>query len=109
MFSYSERPGTPAHKKMEDDISAEEKQRRLAEVIALQGELSRKRMVGYSGKTHEVLIEGISKKNKNQWKGRISQNAVCVFDMIDGQKLGDFVQVYVHGNTQGTLLGETVL
>ena len=108
MFSYSERPGTPAHKKMEDDISAEVKQRRLAEVIALQGELSRKRMQGYVGRTHEVLIEGTSRKNENQWKGRNSQNAVCVFDKLEGQKLGDIVTVFVHGNTQGTLLGETV-
>ena len=108
MFSYSERPGTPAHKKMEDDISAEVKQRRLAEVIALQGELSRKRMQGYVGRTHEVLIEGTSRKNENQWKGRNSQNAVCVFDKLEGQKLGDIVPVFVHGNTQGTLLGETV-
>jgi tRNA-2-methylthio-N6-dimethylallyladenosine synthase len=108
MFSYSERPGTPAHKKMEDDIPADVKQRRLAEVIALQGELSRKRMQGYVGRVHEILIEGISKKNKNQWKGRNSQNAVCVFDMKEGQKLGDIVPVFVHGNTQGTLLGETV-
>jgi tRNA-2-methylthio-N6-dimethylallyladenosine synthase len=65
-------------------------------------------MEGYVGRNHEVLIEGISKKNKNQWKGRISENAMCVFDMQPGQKLGDFVEVYVHGNTQGTLLGETV-
>ena len=108
MFSYSERPGTPAHKKMEDDISAEVKQRRLAEVIALQGELSRKRMQGYVGRTHEVLIEGTSRKNENQWKGRNSQNAVCVFDKLEGQKLGDIVTVFVHGNTQGTLVGETV-
>ena len=108
MFSYSERPGTPAHKKMEDDISAEVKQRRLAEVIALQGELSRKRMQGYVGRTHKVLIEGTSRKNENQWKGRNSQNAVCVFDKLEGQKLGDIVTVFVHGNTQGTLLGETV-
>ena len=109
MFSYSERPGTPDKKKMEDDISAEVKQRRLAEVIALQGELSRKRMQGYVGRTHEVLIEGTSRKNENQWKGRNSQNAVCVFDKLEGQKLGDIVSVFVHGNTQGTLLGETVL
>ena len=108
MFSYSERPGTPAHKKMEDDISAEVKQRRLAEVIALQGELSRKRMQGYVGRTHEVLIEGTSRKNENQWKGRNSQNAVCVFDKLEGQKLGDLVTVFVHGNTQGTLLARTV-
>ena len=108
MFAYSERPGTPAHKKMEDDVPADVKQRRLAEVIALQGELSRKRMQGYVGRIHEVLIEGTSKKNENQWKGRNSQNAVCVFDKLEGQKLGDIVSVMVHGNTQGTLLGKTV-
>ncbi len=109
MFAYSERPGTAAHKKMMDDIPADVKQRRLAEVIALQGELSRKRMEGYVGKIHEVLIEGISKKNENQWKGRNSQNAVCVFNKKEGQNIGDMVSVFVHGNTQGTLLGETVM
>ena len=57
---------------------------------------------------HKGLAE-LSKKNKNQWKGRNSQNAVCVFDMKEGQKIGDLVSVFVHGNTQGTLLGETVL
>lgn len=108
MFAYSERPGTPAHKKMEDDVPAEIKQRRLSEVIKLQGELSRKRMASYVGKVHEILIEGTSKKNENQWKGRNSQNAVCVFDKLEGQKIGDIVSVFVHGNTQGTLLGETV-
>ena len=108
MFAYSERPGTPAHKKMEDNIPADVKQRRLAEVIALQGELSRKRMAGYVGRNHEILIEGTSKKNEKQWKGRNSQNAVCVFDKLEGQKIGDIVTVFVHGNTQGTLLGETV-
>jgi len=108
MFAYSERPGTPAHKKMKDDVPAEVKQRRLSEVIKLQGELSRKRMSGYVGKVYEILIEGTSKKNDNQWKGRNSQNAVCVFDKLDGQKIGDTVSVFVYGNTQGTLLGETV-
>lgn len=108
MFAYSERPGTPAHKKMEDDVPAEVKQKRLAEVIALQGELSRKRMAGYVGRVHEILIEGVSKKNDKQWKGRNSQNAVCVFDMKPGQKIGDTVSVLVHGNTQGTLLGTVV-
>lgn len=108
MFAYSERPGTPAHKKMEDDIPADVKQRRLAEVIKLQGELSRKRMAGYVGRVHEILIEGTSKKNQNQWKGRNSQNAVCVFDKLEDQKIGDTVSVFVHGNTQGTLLGQMV-
>lgn len=108
MFAYSERPGTPAHKKMEDNIPADVKQRRLAEVIALQGELSRKRMKSYVGRVHQILIEGTSKKNENQWKGRNSQNAVCVFDKLEGQKIGDIVNVFVFDNTQGTLLGETV-
>ena len=109
MFAYSERPGTPAHKKMEDDIPADVKQRRLAEVIALQGELSRKRMESYVGKVHEILIEGTSKKNENQWKGRNSQNAVAVFDKLEGQKVGDTVQVFVYSNTRGTLIGTTVI
>lgn len=108
MFAYSERPGTPAHKKMPDDVPAEVKQRRLAEIIALQGELSRKRMQSYVGKTYEVLIEGTSKKDENQWKARTSQNAVVVFDKKEGQKLGDFVTVFVENSTQGTLLGKTV-
>ncbi|MCJ7933808.1 MAG: tRNA (N6-isopentenyl adenosine(37)-C2)-methylthiotransferase MiaB [Chryseobacterium sp.] len=105
MFAYSERPGTPAHKKMEDNIPADVKQRRLAEVIALQGELSRNRMKSYVGRVHQILIEGISKKNEKQWKGRNSQNAVCVFDQLEGQKIGDIVDVFVYDNTQGTLLG----
>ncbi|USL94862.1 tRNA (N6-isopentenyl adenosine(37)-C2)-methylthiotransferase MiaB [Riemerella anatipestifer] len=105
MFAYSERPGTPAHKKMEDNVPAEVKKRRLQEVIDLQGELSRKRMKGYVGRHHEILIEGESKKDKNQWKGRNSQNAVCVFDKKEGQKIGDIVSVFVYDNTQGTLLG----
>ncbi len=105
MFAYSERPGTPAHKRLKDDVPTEVKQRRLSEIIKLQGELSRERMAGYVGRTHEILIEGTSKKNDNQWKGRNSQNAVCVFDKEEGQKVGDLVSVYVYGNTQGTLLG----
>lgn len=108
MFAYSERPGTPAHKKLEDNVPAEIKQRRLAEIIKLQGELSQKRMKSYVGRTHEVLIDGVSKKNENQWKGRNSQNAVVVFDKVEGQKLGDIVSVFVHDNTQGTLIGKTV-
>ena len=108
MFSYSERPGTPAHKKLEDDISAEVKQRRLSEVIDLQRELSRQRMEGYVGRVHQILIEGVSRKNDKQWKGRNSQNAVCVFDMAEGQKLGDLVDVFVYDNTQGTLIGRVV-
>ena len=108
MFAYSERPGTPAHKKMKDDVPADIKQRRLSEVIALQGELSNMRLKGYVGKTHEVLIEGTSKKDPNQWRGRNSQNVVVVFDKQDGQKIGDTVSVYAYDSTQGTLIGRVV-
>jgi len=108
MFAYSERPGTPAHKKMKDDVPADVKQRRLSEVIALQGELSTMRLKGYVGKTHEVLIEGTSKKDPNQWRGRNSQNVVVVFDKQDGQKIGDTVSVYAYDSTQGTLIGRVI-
>ena len=108
MFAYSERPGTPAHKRMKDDVPADVKQRRLSEVIALQGELSTMRLKGYVGKNHEVLIEGTSKKDPNQWRGRNSQNVVVVFDKQDGQKIGDTVSVYAYDSTQGTLIGRVV-
>lgn len=108
MFAYSERPGTPAHKKMPDDVPQDVKKRRLQEIINLQSELSLKRMKSYVGNTYEVLIEGDSKKNPDQWKGRTSQNAVCVFDKKSGQKPGDYVQVKVTDCTMGTLLGESV-
>lgn len=108
MFAYSERPGTPAHKKMEDNVPEETKKRRLNDIIEIQSELSLKRMQSYVGRVHEVLIDGESRKNKNQWKGRNSQNAVVVFDKQEGQKLGDFVSVFVHDCTRGTLLGKTV-
>ena len=108
MFAYSERPGTPAHKKMKDDVPADVKQRRLSEVIALQGELSTMRMKGYVGKIHEVLIEGTSKKDPNQWRGRNSQNVVVVFDKQEGQKIGDTVSVHAYDSTQGTLIGRVI-
>ena len=108
MFAYSERPGTPAHKKMADNIPDDVKKRRLQEVIDLQGELSSMRMKGYVGKIHEVLIDGESKKDKSQWRGRNSQNVVCVFDKQEGQKIGDLLNVLIHDSTQGTLIGRFV-
>jgi len=105
MFAYSERPGTPAAKKMPDDIPEETKKRRLQEVIDLQRELSHRRMKYYVGKTYEVLIEGNSKKNENQWYGRTSQNAVVVFPKTDLTKVGDFVKVLIKDCTSGTLIG----
>lgn len=106
MFAYSERPGTLAHKKMKDDVPAEIKSRRLKEIINLQQELSLERMKTYTNKVHEVLIEGTSKKSKDQWYGRISQNAVVVFTKTDQTKVGDFVNVLVNDCTSATLIGE---
>ncbi len=108
MFAYSERPGTLAEKKMEDDVPLEIKKRRLKEIIDKQMEHSKFRLEHYVGKTVEVLIDGISKKNKEEWKGRNSQNMVVVFPKTGNEKLGDFVQVKVNKATAATLIGEKI-
>ena len=79
MFSYSERPGTPAAKKFVDDISPEIKQRRLAEVIDLQLKLSLERNNGEIGKVHKVLVEGFSKRSEDFLQGRNDQNKKVIF------------------------------
>lgn len=108
MFAYSDRPGTPAHKKMADDVPDEVKKRRLNEIIQLQQKHGKMRMESYVGKVHEVLIEGNSKRDENYWYGRISQNAVMVFPKVEGTKVGDFVMVKANDCTSATLLGEMV-
>lgn len=108
MFAYSERPGTPAHKKMADDVPEEVKKRRLTEIINLQQIHSKQRLESYLGKVHEVLIEGNSKKDKNEWYGRTTQNSVMVFPKVEGTKPGDFVMVRADSCTSATLLGEMV-
>ncbi len=107
MFAYSERPGTLAAKKMKDDIPFEVKKRRLQEVIDLQQKHSLYRTQQHLGKIEEVLIEGTSKKNPNQWKGRNTQNTVIVFPK-EHYKLGDFVNVKVENCTSATLIGMAV-
>ncbi|MDB2385271.1 tRNA (N6-isopentenyl adenosine(37)-C2)-methylthiotransferase MiaB [Polaribacter sp.] len=107
MFAYSERPGTLAGKKMEDDVPNETKQRRLQEVIALQRKHGLYRIQKHLGKVEEVLIEGTSKKNPNEWKGRNTQNIVVVFPK-QHYKLGDFVNVKIEDCTSGTLKGTAV-
>ncbi|RCS27931.1 tRNA (N6-isopentenyl adenosine(37)-C2)-methylthiotransferase MiaB [Polaribacter sp. WD7] len=107
MFAYSERPGTLAGKKMEDDVPADVKKRRLTEVIDLQQKHALYRTKQHLGKTEEVLIEGTSKKNSNQWKGRNTQNTVIVFPK-EHYKLGDFVNVKVEDCTSATLIGTAV-
>ncbi|WP_339660059.1 tRNA (N6-isopentenyl adenosine(37)-C2)-methylthiotransferase MiaB [uncultured Polaribacter sp.] len=107
MFTYSERPGTLAAKKMVDDVPFEVKKRRLQEIIDLQQEHALYRTQQHLGKIEEFLIEGTSKKNPNEWKGRNTQNTVAVFPKGD-YKLGDFVLLRVEDCTSATLKG-TVL
>lgn len=107
MFKYSERPRTLAERKFEDDVPEEIKQRRLEEIVALQGEHSLKRNRADIGKVFEVLVEGVSKKSDSRMSGRNSQNAVVVFDRGE-HKPGDYVNVRVTDCTSATLLGEVV-
>ncbi len=107
MFAYSERPGTMAARKLEDDVPEEVKQRRLAEIIALQREHCRYRTQQHLGKVEEVLIEGESKKSSVQWMGRNSQNIVVVFPK-ENYKVGDFVNVKINDCTSATLIGTAV-
>ena len=107
MFAYSERPGTLAGNKMDDDVPFATKKRRLQEIIDLQQEHALFRTQQHLGKIEEFLIEGTSKKNPNEWKGRNTQNTVAVFDKGD-YKLGDFVMVKVEDCTSATLKGTVV-
>jgi tRNA-2-methylthio-N6-dimethylallyladenosine synthase len=107
MFAYSERPGTLAARKIKDDVPEEIKKRRLAEVVALQREHCAFRTQDFVGGTFEVLIEKESKKNKQQWAGRTSQNTVAVFPK-ENYKIGDFVLVKINECTSATLIGEGV-
>jgi tRNA-2-methylthio-N6-dimethylallyladenosine synthase len=107
MFKYSERPGTYAHQHLPDDVPEEEKLRRLDEIIRLHNRLSHESNRRDIGKTFEVLVEGTSKKSKEELFGRTSQNKVIVFPAKDLQK-GDYVNVKVLKCTQTTLIGEAV-
>ena len=108
MFAYSERPGTAAAKRLEDDIPRGVKIKRLNEIIALQQKHSRERMQAFVGTVAEVLIEGPSKKNKDEWMGRNLQNAVVVFPSTGSEQPGDTVHVRITGATSATLRGERV-
>lgn len=109
MFFYSERPGTPAAKKLADDIPLEVKTRRLNDIIRLQNHLSLERNKLDVGKTFKVLIEGNSKKSDAEFKGRNSQNKMLVFPKVDGFKAGDYCLVKVNEVTSATLKGEIVV
>ena len=107
MFAYSERPGTLAARKIQDDVPEAIKKRRLREIIDLQQRHGLFRTQQHIGKIEEVLIEGSSKKSEAHWMGRNSQNTVVVFPK-EGYKVGDFVNVKINDCTSATLLGEAV-
>lgn len=107
MFIYSERPGTTAARKLEDDIPEEVKKRRLNEIIDIQRKHSAYRTQNFVGKTVEVLIEKPSRRSDAHWSGRNSQNTVAIFPK-ENYKVGDFVMVKINDCTSATLIGEAV-
>jgi tRNA-2-methylthio-N6-dimethylallyladenosine synthase len=107
MFFYSERPGTPAAKNMKDDVSLEDKKRRVNEIIDKQRQHSAIKNQMSVGKVFRVLIEGESKKSKSDFAGRNDQSKVIVFPRKTYSK-GDYVNVLVNSCTSGTLIGEIV-
>lgn len=107
MYAYSERPGTLAGRKMEDDVPEATKLRRLQEIVDLQRQHSAFRTKEFLGKTVEVLIEKESKKSNNDWSGRNSQNFMVVFPK-EQYKIGEFVNVKITDCTSGTLIGKAV-
>ena len=107
MFMYSERPGTPAAKKLDDNIPDDVKKHRLKEVVALQQQHGLYRTQQFVGQIVEVLIEKESKKSKKHWSGRNQQNTVVVFPK-ENFKVGDFVNVKIEDCTSATLIGKAV-
>ena len=104
MFKYSERPGTYASKHLPDNVPEEEKIRRLNELIALQTEISAQQNKKDEGKEFDVLVEGFSKRSREQLCGRTEQNKMVVFDK-GGHHIGEIVRVKIVGSTSATLLG----
>jgi tRNA-2-methylthio-N6-dimethylallyladenosine synthase len=108
MFKYSERPGTVAAKRMEDNVPEEIKLRRLDEIISLQNEIANQSNQNDIGKTFEVMVEGFSKRSKEQLFGRTSQNKVVIFPR-EGRKIGEFIHVKILSASSATLIGEVVV
>nr|WP_321374463.1 tRNA (N6-isopentenyl adenosine(37)-C2)-methylthiotransferase MiaB [uncultured Bacteroides sp.] len=104
MFKYSERPGTYASKNLEDNVPEEVKVARLNEIIELQNQLSAESNKRCIGNTYEVLVEGVSKRSREQLVGRTEQNRVVVFDR-GNHRIGDFVKVTINEASSATLKG----
>lgn len=107
MFKYSERPSTYASKRMEDNVPEDVKSRRLQEIIDLQLELSRESNKRDVGKEFEILVEGFSKRSREQYFGRTDQNKVVIFDKKN-HKIGEFVKVKITDYTPATLFGDAI-
>ncbi|MBT2563270.1 tRNA (N6-isopentenyl adenosine(37)-C2)-methylthiotransferase MiaB [Pedobacter sp. ISL-68] len=107
-FTYSERPGTLAARKLEDDIPEEVKKRRLAEILAKQQAHSLMRLQEWVGKTVRVLIEGTSKKSDLDYCGRGDSGAMAIFPAIEGVKPGQYANVFIEKCTSATLIGKIV-
>ncbi|WP_289221931.1 TRAM domain-containing protein, partial [Xylanibacter rodentium] len=105
MFKYSERPGTYASKHLPDDVPEEVKIRRLNEMIQLQTELSAEANRRDEGREFDVLVEGYSKRSREQMCGRTEQNKMVVFDKGDS-RVGQTVRVVITGSTSATLFGK---
>jgi tRNA-2-methylthio-N6-dimethylallyladenosine synthase len=106
MYFYSERPGTLAARRFKDDVPLDVKKRRLQEMVDLHRIHSLESMKRDVGKTFKVLVEGVSKKNEDEFYGRNDQNKVVVFPKSNYKK-GDYVIVDIHDCTAGTLIGKT--
>lgn len=108
MYTYSERPGTLAAKRFEDDVPEEVKKRRFNEVMAKQQECSHRRLLGHIGQTQRILIDGLSKKSDQDFSGKNEQNITVVFPVNTNYKPGDYVNVYIESCTPATLLGKII-
>ena len=107
MFKYSERPGTFASKNFPDDVPEEVKVRRLEELIALQNELSAEANRRCIGREYDILVEGVSKRSREQLFGRTEQNKVVIFDRA-GHHIGQTLRVRITDSSSATLKGEVV-
>ena len=105
MFFYSERPGTLAQKKYEDDVPEDTKKARLKEIIDIQTGINKELNEAEIGKSYEVLVEGVSKRNENDLRGRNSQNKMIIFPK-ENYKVGDYVMVKIEQSTSATLIGK---
>ncbi len=108
MYTYSERPGTLAAKRFEDDIPQDVKTRRFNEVLIKQQEGSHKRLLKHIGNTYRVLIDGRSKKSDLDFSGKTEYNITVIFPVADGHQPGDYVDVTIERCTPATLIGKIV-